>query len=72
MDNSSLTGESVPVSPRPDTSDPNHLKSRILAFYSINVVEGAGTRLVIKTGDETVIGCIAGFGLPPLTRARLP
>ena len=39
----------------------NHLKSRNLAFYSTNVVEGAGTGLVIKTGDETVMGCIAGL-----------
>ena len=61
VDNSSLTGESVPVSLRPDSSDPNHLESRNLAFYSTNVVEGAGTGLVIKTGDETVMGCIAGL-----------
>ena len=39
----------------------NHLKSRNLAFYSTNVVEVTGTWLVIKTGDETVMGCIAGL-----------
>ena len=61
VDNSSLTGESGPVSLRPDSSDPNHLESRNLAFYSTNVVEGTGTGLVIKTGDETVMGCIAGL-----------
>ena len=61
VDNSSLTGESVPVSLRPDISDPNHLESRNLAFYSTNVVEGRGTGVVIKTGDETVMGTIAGL-----------
>ena len=61
VDNSSLTGESVPVSLRPDSTDPNHLESRNLAFYSTNVVEGVGTGVVIKTGDETVMGCIAGL-----------
>ena len=60
VDNSSLTGESVPVSLRPDSTDPNHLESRNLAFYSTNVVEGVGTGVVIKTGDETVMGSIAG------------
>ena len=61
VDNSSLTGESVPVALRPDSSDPNHLESRNLAFYSTNVVEGKGTGEVIKTGDETVMGTIAGL-----------
>ena len=56
VDNSSLTGESVPVSLRPDSSDPNHLESRNLAFYSTNVVEGTGTGLVIKTSGDTVMG----------------
>merc|ERR1719370_2823375 len=61
VDNSSLTGESVPVSLRPDSTDENHLASRNLAFYSTNVVEGVGTGVVIKTGDETVMGTIAGL-----------
>ena len=61
VDNSSLTGESVPVSLRPDSTDPNHLESRNLAFNSTNVVEGVRTGVVIKTGDETVMGSIAGL-----------
>ena len=74
VDNSSLTGESVPVALRPDSSDPNHLESRNLAFYSTNVVEGKGTGVVIKTGDETVMGTIAGLvatldpGKPPINK----
>ena len=61
VDNSSLTGESVPVSLRPDSTDPNHLESRNLAFYSTNVVEGVRTGVVIKTGDETVMGLVASL-----------
>ena len=61
VDNSSLTGESVPVSLNPDTSDPNHLESKNLAFYSTNVVEGQGRGVVVKTGDHTVMGCIANL-----------
>jgi len=61
VDNSSLTGESVPVSLKPDTSDPNHLESKNLAFYSTNVVEGQGRGVVVKTGDHTVMGCIANL-----------
>ena len=61
VDNSSLTGESVPVSLNPDTSDPNHLESKNLAFYSTNAVEGQGRGVVVKTGDHTVMGCIANL-----------
>ena len=42
VDNSSLTGESVAVTLKPDTSDPNHLESKNLAFYSTSVTEGRG------------------------------
>ena len=69
VDNSSLTGESVPVALRPDSSDPNHLESRNLAFYSTNVVEGKGR--VIKTGDETVMGTIVGL-VATLDSAKTP
>ena len=61
VDNSSLTGESVPVAIKPDTQDPNHMESKNLAFYSTNVVEGKGRGVVIKTGDDTVMGSIAGL-----------
>lgn len=42
VDNSSLTGESVAVTLKPDSSDPNHLESKNLAFYSTSVTEGKG------------------------------
>ena len=40
---------------------PESSESRNLALYSTNVVEGVGTGVVIKTGDETVMGSIAGL-----------
>jgi len=46
---------------KPNTSDENHLESKNLAFYSTNVVEGKGRGVVIKTGDDTVMGTIAGL-----------
>jgi len=61
VDNSSLTGESVPIAIRPESQDPNHMESKNLAFYSTNVVEGKGRGVVIKTGDDTVMGSIAGL-----------
>eukprot|EP00092_Neocalanus_flemingeri_P107949 GFUD01138573.1.p1 GENE.GFUD01138573.1~~GFUD01138573.1.p1 ORF type:complete len:1018 (+),score=307.35 GFUD01138573.1:120-3173(+) len=61
VDNSSLTGESVPVALKPNIQDPNHLESKNLAFYSTNVVEGKGRGVVVKTGDDTVMGSIAGL-----------
>jgi len=61
VDNSSLTGESVPIAIRPETQNLNHMESKNLAFYSTNVVEGKGRGVIIKTGDDTVMGSIAGL-----------
>ena len=50
------------VALRPEAcEDPNHLESKNLAFYATNVVEGTGKGVVVKTGDDTVMGCIAGL-----------
>ena len=46
----------------------NHLKARNLAFYTTNVVEVTGTGLAIKTGGETVMGCIARLGQAPIIK----
>ena len=40
VDNSSLTGESEPLSRSPDCTDHNPLETKNLAFYSTFVVEG--------------------------------
>ncbi|TKR77554.1 hypothetical protein L596_018504 [Steinernema carpocapsae] len=61
VDNSSLTGESEPVLRTPDTTSDNPLETRNLAFFSTNVVEGAGKGVVILTGDDTIMGRIAAL-----------
>ncbi|XP_055353100.1 sodium/potassium-transporting ATPase subunit alpha-B-like [Paramacrobiotus metropolitanus] len=58
VDNSSLTGESEPQSRSPEGSD-NPLESKNLIFYTSNAVEGFGRGVVIKRGDNTVMGRIA-------------
>ncbi|KAJ8923101.1 hypothetical protein NQ315_001654 [Exocentrus adspersus] len=61
VDNSSLTGESVAVTRSVDCNDLDPLETANLAFYSSNVVQGSGTGIVIRCGDHTVIGRIAGL-----------
>ncbi|OQV18895.1 Sodium/potassium-transporting ATPase subunit alpha [Hypsibius exemplaris] len=58
VDNSSLTGESEPQS-RSLESHPNPLESKNMAFFSTNIVEGAGIGVVIRRGDNTIMGRIA-------------
>ncbi|KAJ8986171.1 hypothetical protein NQ317_005645 [Molorchus minor] len=61
VDNSCITGESSAVSRGPDCTDTNPLESMNLAFYSTSVVQGSGTGIVIRCGENTVIGRIAGL-----------
>ncbi|KAF5403125.1 Sodium/potassium-transporting ATPase subunit alpha [Paragonimus heterotremus] len=59
VDNSSLTGESEPQSRSAMCTDVNPLETKNLIFFSTNIVEGTGRGLVIRTGNETVMGRIA-------------
>ena len=59
VDNSSLTGESDPITKTFECTDENHYETRNLAFYSTSVVSGTGKGIVIRTGDNTIIGRIA-------------
>jgi len=61
VDNSSLTGESEPQSRGPDCSSDNPLETKNLAFFSTNAVEGTATGIVVKCGDNTVMGRIANL-----------
>jgi len=61
VDNSSLTGESLPIRRKPDVmdADSNPLEANNLAFYGTQCVEGNAVCIVIRTADTTVIGKIA-------------
>ncbi|KAG0226863.1 hypothetical protein B0O80DRAFT_439770 [Mortierella sp. GBAus27b] len=74
VDNSSLTGETDPQDRSPANDQNNPFEARNLAFNGSLVVNGEGYGLVIRTGDNTVLGQIAGLtagegsGKSPLTR----
>ncbi|KAF9199604.1 hypothetical protein BGZ49_010252 [Haplosporangium sp. Z 27] len=74
VDNSSLTGETDPQDRSIVNDHKNPLEARNLAFNGSLVVNGEGYGLVIRTGDNTVLGQIAGLtagedsGKSPLTR----
>ncbi|CAG2118794.1 unnamed protein product, partial [Medioppia subpectinata] len=59
VDNSSLTGESDPLSRSPEVGHQNPLEAKNLAFFSTNCVDGSGYGIVVAIGDNTVMGNIA-------------
>lgn len=59
VDNSSLTGESDPLTRNSDVGHESPLEARNLAFFSTNCVDGSGYGIAIATGDNTVMGDIA-------------
>lgn len=61
MDNSSLTGESEPQARTPECTHENPLETKNIAFFSTNALEGAAKGIVVKIGDNTVMGRIAGL-----------
>ncbi|XP_069768936.1 potassium-transporting ATPase alpha chain 1-like [Narcine bancroftii] len=61
VDNSSLTGESEPVTKGPECTHSNPLETKNIAFFSTTCLEGIGSGIVINTGDRTIIGRIASL-----------
>lgn len=59
VDNSSLTGESEPLKRTPGHTDESPWRSRNVAFFGTNCVEGTGKGVVARIGDATAIGAIA-------------
>ena len=61
VDNSSLTGESEPQKRSPKVTDELARQSRNVAFFSTDCTDGVGKGVVVRTGDDTAIGCIAAL-----------
>jgi sodium/potassium-transporting ATPase subunit alpha len=61
VNNSSLTGESEELVRDPEKKQKNIFESSNVAFFGTMCVSGNGTGIVIKTGDNTVIGQIANL-----------
>ncbi|KAF3429428.1 hypothetical protein E2986_00650 [Frieseomelitta varia] len=61
VENSSITGESVPVVRTDYPTDENPLESSNVAFFSSFAVSGDGIGVVMATGDQTMIGRLAGL-----------
>ncbi|KAJ2955278.1 hypothetical protein NQZ79_g8695 [Umbelopsis isabellina] len=60
-DNSSLTGESDPQERVPTNEHKNPLEATNLMFNGTLAVAGEGYGVVVRTGDNTVLGQIAGM-----------
>ena len=61
VDNSALTGESLPQERSPDNDKENFLEAANIMFNGTLVVSGEAYGVVIRTGDGTVLGQIAGL-----------
>ncbi|KAK0077597.1 hypothetical protein PV325_003686 [Microctonus aethiopoides] len=61
VENSSLTGESEPMTRTDYPTDPNPLETQNVAFFSSYAVAGEGTGIAIAIGDTTMIGRLAGL-----------
>ncbi|KAI8378065.1 uncharacterized protein BYT42DRAFT_572603 [Radiomyces spectabilis] len=61
VDNSSLTGESDPQERHPNNSQRNPFEAENIVFNGTLAVSGEGYGIVIRTGDRTVLGQIAGL-----------
>lgn len=59
VDNSSFTGESEAVELSLTKTDEEAIHSRNLAFNGATCVEGRGVAIVVRVGDDTMIGTIA-------------
>ena len=68
VDNSSLTGESEPQTRDANDSNATVLEARNIAFFSTNCVEGSARGIVIRCGDNTVMG---KFNSPGRSRPQL-
>ena len=63
VDNASLTGESEPQKRKPEPTHDDPLETANIAFFGTSMPEGELTGVVIKTGDDTMMGRIASLAM---------
>ena len=63
VDNASLTGESEPQKRKPEATHDDPLETANIAFFGTSMPEGELTGVVIKTGDDTMMGRIASLAM---------
>ena len=68
VNNASLTGESEDLLRKVDFKLANILESPNIAFFGTICTLGSGTGVVIRTGDDTVIGRIATLSMSAETK----
>jgi len=56
VDNSALTGESDPLLRTVDCTNDNVLETGNMAFFGTLCKEGAGKAIVVRIGENTVLG----------------
>lgn len=61
VDNSSLTGESLPIKCTVQPESDEFLEAHNLIFSGTLAVEGTGLGVVIRTGDRSMVGSIAAL-----------
>lgn len=61
VDNSSLTGEAEPQARKVEFTDDNPLETKNIGMYTTSSLEGMARGVIILTGDNTIIGRIAGL-----------
>ncbi|KAI9216886.1 E1-E2 ATPase-domain-containing protein, partial [Blastocladiella britannica] len=59
IDNSILTGESLPINATVNATNNNATESHNVALMGTFITEGEGTGIVIATGDNTMMGRVA-------------
>ena len=68
VNNASLTGESEDLLRKVDMKVPNIFESPNVAFFGTMCTLGSGTGVVIRTGDDTVIGRIANLSMSAVAK----
>jgi magnesium-transporting ATPase (P-type) len=61
IDQSMITGESEPVDSTVNAADPDPLEAKNIIFNGSLVVDGGCLAVVVRTGDDTLIGTMVGL-----------